>query len=397
MIVCALFEPFALWRAVRDKPELRDKPLITLGKGKVKTVSRAASRRGIAAGMSEQGARSRCAELHSVEADEVTLQRAWDEVLAELYGFTDRIESPKPGLVFLAIDEADAGRVAAYFDVRVATGSSQEGAHLKALTGSVDASPVTVLEGIGLAPQTAQRLAWLGVKTVGHLKRWRQAHLSRYLGKESETVGRYLKGPFTTTVARYTPALTLKESYGFEDAVTEPFQILPVLEHLSTCLAGELGDRAAARLSVTALASGIRFGSSRLSKHVLRGERIYPLALRALEDCGVLGLGLGNLSVELSGLYRPGQQGGLWPRENIEKAKQKVEARFPGALLKLEVLNPYMPVTEFAYRFTCEPKTYPSKERAGQDRSEAGCDTKACRGRRECPRPQGERTARADR
>lgn len=397
MIACALFEPFALWRAVRANPDLIDKPLITLEKGNVKEASGLASQLGITVGMSKQGAHSRCTNLHVIETDDVTLQNEWGEVLGELYSFTDQIESHAPGLVFLELAERAAGSVSESFDVPVGVGDSQEIAHLRALAGDdVDGAPVAVLESIALSPKNTERLEWLGIETVGQLKRWSKAHLSRFLGKESKLISRYLKGPFTKTVSRYTPAGTLKESYSFEDAVTEPCQILPVLEHLSKCLASDLGDRAAARLSVTALASGIRFSSSRLSKHVLRGERVYPLALLALEDCGALGLGLGSLSVELSGLYRPSEQGVLWQqRENIATAKARVEARFPGAILTLELINPFMPVSEFAYRFRCDTKTHASSMRAGQDRNEARCETKAYRGLRHTRKDDREWTARA--
>lgn len=352
MIACALFESFALWQAVRENPDLRDKPLVTLDQGKIKKVSRVAAQLGIAVGMSKQGAYLRCDELYIIETDEMTLQNAWGEVLGELYGFTDRIESPKPGLAFLDLQQG-VTLLADRFEIQIGIGASQEEAHLNALAnGDIDAASITILESIGLSPKNTQRLEWLGIKTVGQLRRCSKSHLSRFLSKEAKTINRYFKGPFTQTVSRYIPAISLKESYTFEDAATEPYQILPVLEHLTNCLAGELGDRAATRLSITAEASGIRFSSSRLSKNALSG-RLLSLSQLALRDSGVLGLEIDKLTLELFGLYRPSQQGVLWQqRENIEKAREKVQARFPGAILKLKEINPYMPVGSLAYKYT---------------------------------------------
>ena len=92
MIVCALFEPFALWRACWLEPAYRDKPLVVLEKGRVTGVSMMAAKAGVATGMAVEGARARCEQLTVVEPNAATLQQAWEGLLAQLYTFTDRLE-----------------------------------------------------------------------------------------------------------------------------------------------------------------------------------------------------------------------------------------------------------------------------------------------------------------
>ena len=354
MIACALFEPFTLWQAVREKPELNTRVLITLNKGKVEHLSEPARALGIAPGMSEQGAYARCNDLVVIEADDFVLKNAWDEILGQLYGLTDRIEGVRLGLAFVEVSKADAEFIAKHFQVAIGIGASQEEAHLKALAGeNIAAAGVDILEALGLKAKTITRLRWQGVETVGQLRQWSRAHLAQYLGKEAVLITPYLKGPYRTDVSRYMLPTKLIESYSFEDAVTEPWQWMPVLHHLCDALAAQLGDKAASRLTLTATATGLTFSATRVAKEALRGSRIATLAAKTLEDSGVLGLELERLTLELCGLYRPSSQGSLWQqRENMQKAVDKVEARFPGAMLKVECINPYMPVSKFAYRLS---------------------------------------------
>ncbi len=371
MIVCALFTPFALWHACRLEPDLKGKPLITLKTNRVVEVSSVARRAGVEPGMIVDGARSRCSELVIVETNDVTLKHAWEDVVSQLYTFTDRIEPVRPGTVFLDIAEADAGVITEVFQARVALADSQEHAHLKALvcvteiptpefqcgsrapqSPSVKEIPIGVLKEVGLGKKNIERLHWLGVETVGELQRWSKAQLASYFGKESVGLIRYLKGPFRTSVARFVPPVKLTASYTFDDTAVEPWQWEPVLAHLAGCLQTQLGDRAAARLTLTAESSGLAFSATRVSKEPLRGvSSLLGQAHLALADSGVQGLGIDKLTLTLSGLYRPSTQGALFgSREDVAKAVKVVEARFPGALLRFETLNAYSPLAEFSHR-----------------------------------------------
>ena len=371
MIACALFEPFALWHATRLEPGFKDKPLVALKNNKVVEVSDVARRVGALPGMSLDGARSRCSDLVVIETNDATLQHAWEDVVSQLYALTDRLEPVKPGLVFLDVTEADAKLVAETFRARVALADNQEHAHLKALTqvtekpaaeksrhelavrdAGVKEIPIGVLREVGLGKKNVERLYWLGITNLGELQGWSEAQLASYFGKEAAVLVRYFKGPFRTSVARYTPTVKLAASYSFEDTAVEPWQWEPVLGHLVGWVETQLGDRAAARLSVSALSQGLAFEATRISKEPLKGvPLLLGQARLALADSAVQGLGIDHLTLTLAGLYRPSTQGLLFGgREDVAKAVAGVEARFPGVLMRFETLNAYSPLSEFSHR-----------------------------------------------
>ena len=326
-----------------------------------------AAKAGVETGMAVEGARARCEQLTVIEPNAATLQRAWEGLLAELYAFTDKVEPAEPGRVFLELTEEEARHIAETFQARVASGSSQEHAHLLALMAkegearlepsqterqALNAVPVRVLEALGLSKKTIERLSWLGVSELKDLWRWSRTQLELYLGDEARVLTRYLHGPHRTEVRRYVPPVVLRESHSFEEPALEPWQLEPVMEELTQRLTARLGDRAAARLTLVAEVRGLAFSGSRVSKQPLRDESAFlRLASLALEDSGVQGLGVDRLELSLAGLERPSTQGGLWHRkENVDKAVRTVEARFPGAMLKFEELDPFMPVPEFSHR-----------------------------------------------
>ena len=394
MLVCALFKPFALWRACWLEPSLKDKPLVAVEKGRVTGVSCVAAKAGVETGVAVEGARARCEQLTVIEPNPVTLQQAWEDLLAELYSFTDRVEPAELGRVFLELTGQEARHIAETFQARLARGSSQEYAHLLALVAkegearlepfqterqALGAVPVHVLEALNLSKKTVERLAWLGVSELKDLKRWSRGQLELYLGEEARVLIRYLHGPYRTEVRRYVPPVVLCESHSFEEAVLEPWQLEPVMEGLAQRLTARLGDRAATRLTLTAEVGGLAFSGSRVSKQPLRDESAFlRLASLALEDSGVQGLGVDRLELALSGLHRPSVQGGLWQhREDVDKAVRAVEARFPGMMLKFEELDPYMPAPEFSHRLIplgAKEVTHEASQRRSARRTPAQCE-----------------------
>ena len=169
---------------------------------------------------------------------------------------------------------------------------------------------------------------------------------------EANLIIRYLHGPYRNNVLTYTPPITLTASYDFEDSVLEPYLFEPVIKFLCQQLAKDLNDRAASRLSLKAVSSRLMFSSTKASHYPLRDVGMLErLALSALQDSGVLGLEIDSIELTLSGIYRPVRQGHLWQqRENVEMAVSKVSERYPGKLLKILNVDPYTPLSEFAYK-----------------------------------------------
>ena len=163
----------------------------------------------------------------------------------------------------------------------------------------------------------------------------------------------YLYGPYRTYLGRYQLPPRLSAQIAFDEPECEPFKLHPALARLCADLAARLGDKAASRLTVSALGQGLEYRATRLAKTPLREPaQLERLALLALEDTQAQPLGIDALTVTLSGLSRPAEQGSLWPRkERVAFAVEVVEARFPGSLLKLVQDDPYSLASEHTIRF----------------------------------------------
>lgn len=361
MIACALFEPFPFWQACWDKPELRDKALISLSKGKVEAASVAAKKQGIKPGMSLAGAMA-YADVEMIEANNSQLKHQWDGLLDKLYSFTNRLESAKLGLVFLDLDINAAKQIASFFSCRVAVASSKERAHLLALTAFEGIAripeheeqflarlPLWYLRGIGLKEKTLERFKWLGLERLGQLLAWRKSQTEAFLGLENKTLLRYMYGPFDKQVADYKPAEKILLSQSFDEALTEPYLIEPYLRLLAWESVAVLAGKSARYITLTTKGNGLSFSETKRAKYSLNDARtIFRHAQTLLYQTGAFGIE--ELKLELSGLYRMSEQGELWQqRENLEKAVREVEERFPEALLKFRESNPHALISEHRY------------------------------------------------
>ncbi len=337
--------------------------------GRVVHSSKTARQLGVTAGSSLATALTKAPDLEVVASASPYLTASWERIVEELSGLTCVLESPSQGRVLMELEPSDAAQLAESYGVRVGLAESVEVAVIAALISSpgrvrridpdrqellVGALPLYVLKGLGLAAGTLERLTWLGIEQVGQLTAWKKPQVTAYLGPEGKGMLPYLFGPYRTTLGRYTPAPRLSAELVFDDPVSEPHVLHPALEELVSQVAVKLGSRAASRLTVVALSHGLELKATRMSKTPLRhvGE-ITRLALLTLDDTHAPPLGIDALTLELSGLSRPAKQGALWPhKERLEQAVAAVEARYPGAILKLSQGDPYALASEHRYHFT---------------------------------------------
>ncbi len=380
MIACLLFEPFVLWQAQWLEPSLTDEALVHAQQGKVVAASGLAAAQGVNVGMSLDTARACCQDMQLVSATTASLQRAWEMVLTELYAFSDRIESPQRGLVFLDVEATTLRDLCQLYGVAAGLATTQEMAHLLALSttpGDYQADSeklaglsLKLLQSLGLDERTRQRLSWLGIRELEQLQAWSKAQLQSYLPETAKMLIRYLKGPQRQDVARFKPPLTLNARYNFTDAVTEPYQIFPILDWLAERLEAQLAGKVAYQLSLSATASGLVFSGSRLSKLPLaRAGMIARQARLSLQDSGVLGLGIEQLQLELTGIAHEALQLSLWQqRAQLSKAVQAVSERFAEGLFVFREVNPYMPIAEFRFR-----KQVLAREGEGDAKTESRC------------------------
>jgi protein ImuB len=360
MITCLLFTPFPLWLARRHDPTLRNKPLISLERGRVSALTREARACGISKGMSHLAARSMNNEVVTVDFSKATLEHQWQTLLRQLTSYTHRLESPHPGVVFADLAESDTVKLAKTFGVRCGVGETQESAHLFALSGSVGEvrrslstnTSLKIFLELGVSINVLQRLEYLGIKTVGQLRQWKRSQLHDSLGKESSTLARYLFGPFRRDVARYTPPLRLEVHYTFDESVCEPYQLEPVISLLSRRLELALQNKVAARITLVAFASGIPFPETRVTRNPMAGASLIELhALHLLRQSPAAALGIDRLELTLEDLYRFNEQPSLFGNlKQRDEAALYVSERSPNALYKFEQVDAFSPLPEFAWK-----------------------------------------------
>ncbi len=366
--MAALFEPFPLWLSLWETPSLGAVPLVSVHKGRVVHSSKTARQLGVTAGSSLATALTKAPDLEVVASASPYLTASWERIVEELSGLTCVLESPSQGRVLMELEPSDAAQLAESYGVRVGLAESVEVAVIAALISSpgrvrrvdphrqelvLDALPLYVLKGLGLAAGTLERLTWLGIGQVGQLTAWKKPQVTAYLGPEGKGMLPYLFGPYRTQLGRYTPALRLSAELHFDDPVLEPYELQQAVSRLVLQLSVSMDHRAASRLSIVARCHGLELKATRLAKTPLRhvGD-VTRLALMVLEDTHAPPLGIDALTLELSGLSRPAKQGALWPhKERLEQAVATVEARYPNAILKLSQDDPYALASEHRTRF----------------------------------------------
>jgi len=344
------FEPFALWAREQTLGTLAaTHPLATTGDGKrIADVDIVAEQAGVHAGMTLAGAQQRLPSLEILPNNGPEIEAAWDAHLDGLLAFSPRIESLRLGVAALQADERDAHHLAESCRGRVGLADTTEVAWLLAYgaqAGTVcsiashenpwsylDDRPVALLREVGLSVRDLERLRWLGVTTLGGVRRWKPAQFNAFFGPSADLLRPLLHGPHRARVALRPPPRIVHAEEHFEDTVREPAILDPALELLVQRASDALAGQSAQRIRVIAYGAGVRSEGVRRAKTPLRDPaRLLRLARHALEDSGLAPLGIDLLRVELSGLSRPNEAGTLWlQRRRLMEAAESVHARFPG-------------------------------------------------------------------
>jgi len=353
-MICTLnFYPFAAWQACRENSYLIDQAFVVSSLDKVSYASQLAKASGIQIGMGLLAARTRATSLVELLPDSPQLQDAWQDLVLELYGLSPKLENNGLGNVSLQCELEDAQSLAQAFGIRVGFAKTKELASLAAMSSSagkvrtikitknfLEQIPLYIFKGLGLSSKLIEKFYFLGVQKLGQLFRWSKTQLKAFAGKEAQVLLPYLYGH---------DARQLCTSYDFEDAVFEPYEIEPVINHLVAKLVNSLDDYVAKRLRLVATVSGINFSSVRIPKEGLRNSKdILQQVLFALEESQASSLGIDGLKLELLGLYRPSEQRTIWrQKENRLKAIELIEERFPNSLLRFKEHDPYSLVNKF--------------------------------------------------
>ncbi|GAA5336516.1 MULTISPECIES: Y-family DNA polymerase [Thermus] len=360
MVAAALFRPWPVWLLGRERPELQDLPLALHRGGRVVALSPKARRLGVREGMGVEVARMRAAGLALLPYP-AHAAPAWRALLQELYRLTPWVEPLEEGTVLLGLAPAEARLLAEGYGVRVGVAAWREVALLAAWAAREGEArvvaegaeraflarlPLHFLRGVGLGLEGLGKLRLLGLKRVGELLAWSPAQLRAYL-PEGERLLPYLHGPWHRGVARF-PEAPQVEARAPLDPQGEVG--VDLLEHLARRLHQRLAGRAALWVAVEAVGAGLRFRGEHLAKAPLREEKEVRLALElAFRRSGAWGMPLEEVRAAASGLHRPAHQEGLFRRPGAGLGP--LLARYPGALLRVEVLDPEALAPEWGFRY----------------------------------------------
>lgn len=364
MIAALCFDPLPLYLTNRADPDSARTPLVHAEEQRVTHANAVAKRHGVDVGMRLEGARMRVEGLQVVTHNEPTLQHAWQELLRELHEHTPWLESRVRGRVLARLDRDEAAGLADHYQARVGLAEDCETAELAALatrSGTCKVVPDTdsfltrlplrFLRGVGVGKRNLTRLQWLGLVTAGDLAAWTASQLTSYLGAEGERLLPYLHGPRRSALLPFNLPAVISRSFTFYEPAREPYHLLPALARLAGELEGELGGRAARRLTLTANLPNGTLRASRLSKRPLTQARhIRQQALFALRDSDAEGRTIERLTVELAAPERIGIQQGIWQqRERRQRAYDATSERFPHAPRQLTWRDPHAQAGDLAW------------------------------------------------
>lgn len=364
MVAALLLLPWPVWFLRREDPSLRGFPLALHRGGRVVALCPWARRLGVREGMPLEVARVRVAGLRLLPYPPQA-EAAWRGLLSELSRFSPRVEALGPGRVLLGLVQEDLPHLprslAEGYGARVGVAPWREVALLAAWASRegevrwvgeggeeafLNGLPLYFLRGVGLSPEGLSRLRLLGLERVGEVRRFRPHGLLAYLG-EGRALLPYLFGPWGREVARFREEEVLEVWAGLDPPAEAEWGLF---RHLAQGLAARLAPRAAGRLEVVALAGGLAFRGEDWPKTPLRevGE-IQRALVRAFGRSGAFGLPLEGVGVRAHGLVRPALQEGLFGGR--EEGLGPLLARFPGALLRVEVVDPGALVPEWGFRY----------------------------------------------
>jgi protein ImuB len=368
-LVAIVVEPFPLWLAERQAPDLARTPLVACDEGRVLHANPPARRWGIDRGMRLAGARLRAPSLAIAASDEPGLAQGWRELVRELLGWTPWLDAGQRGRAFVRLSEAEAEALAVRLNARVGIADDLETAELAALAArpgqargvasrAEDAFlrrlPLRFLRGVGLAEGDLTRLHWLGLASAGDLAAWSPAQLRAYLGEGAAVIAPYLHGPRRQRLTSWAPPTVLRRRLAFERPLFEPADLEPALDQLARSLALGLEGRAARHVTVATEGGGGPRRASRLAKRPLRAAgQIRQQALFALRDSGAAAGGIDDLAIELAEPERVADAVGLWDaRRQQEAAVDAVLERYPRALVRVRWGDPHAPAADQAWRWS---------------------------------------------
>ena len=254
-----------------DNPELRGKPVIVggrSGRGVVATCSYEARKFGVRSAMPSAQADRLCPDAIWVSSDFVRYRQFSSDIFALLYDLTPHVRQ-------VSIDEAFFEITPDLLDARHPTTVIRELQYTitesSGITGSVGLStsmtvakigsdvhkprgltvippgqeanflsPMSVRKMSGIGPKAAEKLALVGVKTLGELAQLDKGNAQLIFGKTTQTMLQRAAGIDTRPVITDDPTKSVSNEYTFDIDITTSEEVHDALKDISTQLARRL-------------------------------------------------------------------------------------------------------------------------------------------------------------
>lgn len=385
MRFAVLYVPdFAAWALQHLDPSLQDADLLVHAAGRV--VARSEGLRAVVApGWAVERAQALAPEARVRPLHAARVALAWEILLEDLHEKTPWMEpcrvpaSPLVGddkvLVTLRFcDERDAVDAAARLRARVGVADDRATALLAAVSAAPvhpqaiapgqgrafrDGLPLHFLRPAGIALHTVERLFWLGFRTVGSIARLTPRQTVAQF-EDGAALRDLVEGRGEAPVATFLPPPRVVAAHLPEDALREPGEYEPVLQHLLERAVAGLGEWQARIVGVQLLCGDRAYSARRVTHEPTACPRRLGILARlaGAEACPLGGAEMGSRGIDrvtlsLGGLSRPRpEQACLWKeRDSVRRAVDAVEIRFPGSALRLVARDPEAYLPEEAYDF----------------------------------------------
>ena len=205
--------------------------------------------------------------------------------------------------------------------------------------------PVRALWGVG--PKTAERLAELGIRTIGELAAWPEADLAKRFGKNGSELSRHARGLDDSPVISEHEAKSISQETTFARDIKDPAALRQTLRQLSEKVGSQLRTAGLKGRTVKLKLRWSDFTTltrqATLAAPTDQDEEIYQAVLSLFErlwqaprPVRLLGVGVSHFTTpETHQSHREHQrrQLSLWDvapaeRQQLEQALQELQARF---------------------------------------------------------------------
>jgi protein ImuB len=308
MVACLSINAFSLRAALRENPELRDRPVaLAPAAGErplVGPCTRSAEEAGVRPGMRLSEALATCPDLHLVEQDPAAVEAEWELILRRLEEAGLAVEPAEPGCAYFetrGIERLAGGvraavqraldAVGAAWEPRIGVAARRFGALAAANVAAPgrallvdDAETELFLEPLPLhllplSPERREELSELGVKKLGELARFPRNAVADRLGVDGADAWRLARGEDDDRVAPRKPPAELAETLEFPEPLANELTLSRALAVLVDRLLSrdERGGRLPRRVAVSARLVG---GGSWRRTATLREPTAEPERLR---------------------------------------------------------------------------------------------------------------------